>query len=433
MSGYQRWLLPDGQVDLSRGVVVRGGVHTQLTQKETQVLRYLADQAGLDVHRDDLLRDVWGFPGRLPATRAADLVVLRLRRKIERDPAEPTVLVTVHGHGYRLQAQRHAVDLQRPQLAPPGTPYDPSWYAPRPDEERAAANLLEVAGAPAVLLGPQGEGKSWLLHHLVAGFAASDVVVVLDAAVLPPGEALEHIALEIVDAAGRTSSTVADAWSQPGTSRRHLARLLSREVLPNVEGRLVLALDRADLIAKHQDAEGVYAVLRSLASRPGPPWDRLRLILAIRTEPGLLVSEPGASPFNLAPPIRLGPLPEASVASLAARYGDWSSSELAELRDWLGGQAFLVRRALHVVATGTTKQAALSDPQIYADVLRSRLAVLRPRPDLTEIVRALCREGPLTVEPFVGHELERVGIVELVGGQARFPCRLMRQFLCRAL
>ncbi|MGE0859878.1 MAG: helix-turn-helix domain-containing protein, partial [Gammaproteobacteria bacterium] len=55
------------------------------------------------VSRDELLHKVWGY-GNAPdlETRTVDIHVAKLRRKLERDPAAPRVLLTVRGAGYRL-------------------------------------------------------------------------------------------------------------------------------------------------------------------------------------------------------------------------------------------------------------------------------------------------------------------------------------------
>ena len=72
-----------------------------LTYREFAVLRYLAERADSVVHRDELLREIWGYP-ESPNTRAVDHAVARLRRKIETDPPHPRFIHTVHGDGYSL-------------------------------------------------------------------------------------------------------------------------------------------------------------------------------------------------------------------------------------------------------------------------------------------------------------------------------------------
>lgn len=90
------------QVDLSHRTVLRDGEQQTLTTKEAELLAYLSQRPGKVVSREDLLREVWGYRGH-SRSRSADNAVLRLRAKIERDPAQPTHILTVHGTGYRFE------------------------------------------------------------------------------------------------------------------------------------------------------------------------------------------------------------------------------------------------------------------------------------------------------------------------------------------
>ena len=74
-----------------------------LTYREFAVLQYLAQNRERVVHRDELLREIWGQMDSL-LTRPVDNAIARLRKKIERDPHNPIYIRTVHGDGYRLVA-----------------------------------------------------------------------------------------------------------------------------------------------------------------------------------------------------------------------------------------------------------------------------------------------------------------------------------------
>jgi DNA-binding response OmpR family regulator len=88
-------------VDFSSFTAIRGGEAIELTPKEFGLLRLLASHAGKVITRDDLLNKVWGSD-RYPSPRTVDTHVASLRAKIERDPAAPKRLQTVHGVGYKL-------------------------------------------------------------------------------------------------------------------------------------------------------------------------------------------------------------------------------------------------------------------------------------------------------------------------------------------
>ena len=76
---------------------------THLTLMEADLLRYLTDREGQIVSRKDILEEVWRVHEDTD-TRAIDNFIVRLRRYIEDDPADPQHLVTVRGIGYRFLA-----------------------------------------------------------------------------------------------------------------------------------------------------------------------------------------------------------------------------------------------------------------------------------------------------------------------------------------
>ncbi|HJZ78248.1 MAG TPA: response regulator transcription factor [Vicinamibacterales bacterium] len=76
-----------------------GEIH--LTQRDFDVLRYLAARNGRVVRRDEILREVWGFNDP-PTTRSVDNAVAKLRKKLEDDPHAPKFIHTAFGDGYRI-------------------------------------------------------------------------------------------------------------------------------------------------------------------------------------------------------------------------------------------------------------------------------------------------------------------------------------------
>jgi DNA-binding response OmpR family regulator len=81
--------------------VARDGTEIPLTRTEFDLLVELAQRPGQVLSRDQLLDHVWGYDY-LGDSRLVDAHVRRLRLKIEDQPDEPRLLVTVRGIGYRL-------------------------------------------------------------------------------------------------------------------------------------------------------------------------------------------------------------------------------------------------------------------------------------------------------------------------------------------
>ena len=72
-----------------------------LTQKEFQLLHLLASRAGKAVSRDFLIEQLWA-DDELASDKNVAVYIRRIRQKIERDPDEPEILLTVRGFGYRV-------------------------------------------------------------------------------------------------------------------------------------------------------------------------------------------------------------------------------------------------------------------------------------------------------------------------------------------
>lgn len=92
-----------GDVELRReqGVVLKAGRELSLTKTEFNLLCEFADHPNIVLSRDQLLERVWGYEY-LGDSRLVDAHVRRLRVKVEDQPDEPRLILTVRGLGYRL-------------------------------------------------------------------------------------------------------------------------------------------------------------------------------------------------------------------------------------------------------------------------------------------------------------------------------------------
>lgn len=77
------------------------GQEIKLSHKEFEILSYLHQNRNQVVSRYDLLEKVWGYEEQ-PTTRTVDNFMLRLRQKVESNPNQPKIILTVHGTGYKL-------------------------------------------------------------------------------------------------------------------------------------------------------------------------------------------------------------------------------------------------------------------------------------------------------------------------------------------
>jgi DNA-binding response OmpR family regulator len=80
----------------------RDGGAVDLSLRDVCILRTLYDRRGQVVSRDALFDACWGRHY-VPSSRSLDQHISQLRRRVERDPREPRIIRTVHGHGYRFE------------------------------------------------------------------------------------------------------------------------------------------------------------------------------------------------------------------------------------------------------------------------------------------------------------------------------------------
>lgn len=98
-SAVQTHEVTGGQVDFSRREVrFEDGGRAELSERESELLRYLVAQCGRAVPRDELLRQVWGLDPKNIETRTVDMHVAHLRQKLRSQKA----VVTVRGKGYMI-------------------------------------------------------------------------------------------------------------------------------------------------------------------------------------------------------------------------------------------------------------------------------------------------------------------------------------------
>ena len=90
----------DLELDLTKFEVRVKGQVINLTIKEFEVLKYLCSQPGQIITRENLLKRVWGYDDYVGAIRTVDVTINRIRDKIEKDKANPKMLITKRGVGY---------------------------------------------------------------------------------------------------------------------------------------------------------------------------------------------------------------------------------------------------------------------------------------------------------------------------------------------
>ncbi|MCB9685561.1 MAG: winged helix-turn-helix domain-containing protein [Alphaproteobacteria bacterium] len=265
--------LAAGKADLDRSLLRRAdGEVIELSALETRLLGYLAARTGRIVEREELQTQVWDHRKAVP-TRAVDMAVSRLRKKIETDPRTPACLLTVRNGGYRLLAGAAPV-----AAAPPA----PSLVGR--DASLATLASALIPGAVVALVGPPGVGKSSLARAWGATVRA--VEVDLTGASDPEG------------AIGRLAAAVGAKPGEDGDLGHVLGRAEAWVIdglddWPVPAARLTHPNARILLVSTRAPAPGT----RVIALAPLEPDDAISLLLRRVTEAGGMASADELGPL----------------------------------------------------------------------------------------------------------------------------------------
>ena len=87
-------------IDCDSACVLKDGKDLDLTQREFELVKFLAQHVGKVFSRQELMENVWNYEGFVGDVRGVDVTVRRLREKVEDDPAQPSFIMTRRGLGY---------------------------------------------------------------------------------------------------------------------------------------------------------------------------------------------------------------------------------------------------------------------------------------------------------------------------------------------
>ena len=94
------YVLDNIEIDFAKYEIRKNEEQLDLSPLEFHILRCLVENRGQVVARETLLNQAWGYDA-FPNTRTVDVHIARLRQKIEENPDEPRLIITIHGIGYK--------------------------------------------------------------------------------------------------------------------------------------------------------------------------------------------------------------------------------------------------------------------------------------------------------------------------------------------
>jgi hypothetical protein len=328
-----------------------------------------------------------------------------------------------------------------PLEMPEGT-MDPqsTFYVERPSDHLALA-AIERQGVTINIKAPRQMGKSSLLMRLVDTAARQGKRVALldfqlfEQAALTDASTFfrqfcSWLTLE-VDMEDRLD----DYWQVPLGNTQRCTRYVGRHLLPQLGSPLVLALDEVETIFDTDFRTDFLGMLRSWHnSRASTPiWKQLDLALVSSTEPYQLIGNLNQSPFNVGTQIELMDFTSEQVADLNHRHGSpLHAEQIQDCMALLGGQPYLVRQALYLLASGRISAGDLfthvaDDGGPFGDHLRYHLFRLHSHEALIQGLRQVIRDHTCA-DARVVFRLRSAGLVRLEGRAVVPRCRLYADY-----
>lgn len=315
--------------------------------------------------------------------------------------------------------------LMNPQ--PAGTPYDPSWYIRRGQEERAQRMLEE--GTPLLVLGPARYGKSYFIKHVAAALSRSGAFrcITVDCGGLSgtSDELLWEFALQLAGDDTGLQRALTKRWEEKQLpTKARLRKFLVQDILKPTSKKVLLVLDHTDRVLEHAGFSEVAELLRALLA--DEKYDaRLRLVVAAATT-RMAYDVAASALLDSLTLIELKDLSREQIATLAARYGRFATSDIDGLIAHVAGHPNLLRSYFfEAVIRGSTLGKVIRDPAFSGQLVRRMRKMLSaPVADQAAVSR-WAQGDPAPLAEKVSDWLRRTGL--LTDDGARLRCEFYRQ------
>lgn len=325
---------------------------------------------------------------------------------------------------------------------------DSPFYVRRREDDRMERCLAQK-GSTVVVKGPRQSGKSSLLaraHALARRNGLRSVYLDFQTFDEPQlaslGEALRALAKRIARFL-RTSVQPSEVWdSDLLGDKGSFAAFLETAVLDSAAPPAVLLLDEVDRLFDRPYRGDFFAAVRGWHNNRAleQAWEGLHLFLGHATDPALWIENLNESPFNVGERLRLEDFTLDQIADLNARHGSplRSPAEIEDLVRLVGGQPYLVRQALYVLASEgwslvRLRDEADRDKGPFGDHLRRHLWSLHQHSPLREAVARVARGEGCDDEALFQRLLAAGLITGETRGEARLRCELYQAYFSRHL
>ncbi len=214
-----------------------------------------------------------------------------------------------------------------------------------------------------------------------------------------------------------------------------------RELISASPDPLVWFMDEADKLFGVPFASDFFGLVRSWhnsrATEPAGPWSRFTVVIGYATEAHLFIQDLNQSPFNVGRQIALQPFNLDQVWDLNERYGNplRIRTDAETLHGLVGGQPFLTRRALDVLARGqmdfqTLLATADRDDGPFGDHLKRILISVMQLPSVFQALKQSMTHPDMTSQTDGFQRLLAAGVLKQVAdNRVVLSCELYRQYL----
>lgn len=317
--------------------------------------------------------------------------------------------------------------------------------------ERAADHDLALAlrqpGQTITIRGPRQVGKTSLLargiHQAQERFGAQLVYLdfqgVGEAARQSLRDLLRAVSLRLFRALSLDLAVWERVWAYDFLPQENLQELMEY-ALRQVEQPIVLAMDEVDVIQLTFFSNDFFSLLRSWHNLRAntPLWRKLTLLMAISTEPYLLIDRVGESPFNIGHVLYLSDFTLHQTAELNGRYGSpLSDVDVAALHGLLNGHPYLTRVAFYTLVAGPMtwpelEARAIDENSPFHPHLQWQLRRIEDDSRLLAGVIEAVQNRPSS-DPQVGYHLMKAGLVNKEGHNYVCRCELYRRYFADRL
>jgi len=225
-------------------------------------------------------------------------------------------------------------------------------------------------------------------------------------------------------------------WAKQRDPKRMARTFVRRHVLRPGASPLLLAMDEVDRVFQYpRVSSDFFLMLRAWheSAKTQPEFEQLKMAISYSTEAKLAIADLNASPFNVGEEARIVPFTSQQVEDLMHRHGQqWSAQEAQTIMELLGGQPYLVRRALYLLAKGEYDlerllAKAAHDDGPFSDHLRHHLVNVKQFPDCAEALRAVI-ERETCKDALLAARLTAAGLVVGSAPRLRPACGLYARY-----